>query len=56
MFMAKLRNPSKLLAHAIPSLLYMGKPAKGRTVPNILREQLVAAMALAANISYASAK
>ena len=54
--MAKLRNPSKLLAHAIPSLLYIGSPAKGRTAPNILREQLVAAMALAAKISYASAK
>jgi hypothetical protein len=50
------QKPNKLLAHGTPSLSYIGFAAKGNTAPAKLREQLAAAIALAANISYASVR
>jgi len=49
-----LRGPSSLAIHMFTT--YIGLAANGRTVPNKLLEQADAAMALAANTSYASTR
>lgn len=54
--MSRLRPPSRLQAPAMPSRANMGAVAKGRTVASSEREQLAAAFADAANISYASTR
>lgn len=49
-------NPSRELPHPSPSARYMGIPARGRKAPPRLRTTLLAAIALAAYVSYASIK
>ena len=44
----RLKNPSRLQPQATPSSLNIGAAASGKTAPKILRQQLAAAMALAA--------
>ena len=50
----RLKKPKRLVAHGMPIFLYIGRAAIGSTAPKTFLQQLVADMALAAKISYAS--
>lgn len=54
MDIARLRKPRRLVAQGMPILLYIGRAAIGKRAPKMLLQQLVADIALAAKISYAS--